>query len=75
MEKKYLSFTSNAKHYLVLESDIMDRWLSISDKGIENLVLRNGFQYRATNLKEITLLDLSSIPEKSAVVIEDPLGF
>ncbi len=75
VEIKYLSFTHNAKHYLVRESEVIDRWPSISKSSVENLILKNGFQYRATNIKEVTLLDLSSCPERSVVVSPEPFDF
>lgn len=57
METTYISFSFNDKHYLVRESEITDRWPSITNRNVENLVLKNGFQYRATNIKEVTFLD------------------
>ncbi|MEQ0217881.1 hypothetical protein ABLV18_27775 [Klebsiella sp. CN_Kp114] len=75
METKYISFSFNAKHYLVRESEIIDRWPSITNRSVENLVLKNGFQYRATNIKEVTFLDFSSLPERSVIVIDEPLDF
>lgn len=75
METRYISFSCKEKHYMVRESDISDRWPSISNRNVENLVLRNGFQYRATNVKEVTFLDLSSIPERSVIIADEPFDF
>jgi len=75
METKYISFTSNSKHYLVKECEITDRWHSRFDSGVEHLILRNGVQYRATNLKDVILVDLSSLPETLAVPISEPFDF
>lgn len=75
METKYISFFFNAKHYLVRESDITDRWPSISNQSVEHIVLKDGFQYRATNIKEVTFLDLSSFPERSVIITDEPLDF
>lgn len=75
METQYLGFSCKNKHYLVRESDIASRWPSISDPDVEHLILRNGFQYRATNLKEIVFVDLSEVPEKVVIQTEEPLDF
>ncbi|EIZ1085966.1 hypothetical protein MPI44_004514 [Klebsiella oxytoca] len=75
METIYISFSFNDKHYLVRESEITDRWPSITDRNVENLILRNGFQYRATNIKEVAFLDFSSIPERSVIVTDEPFDF
>lgn len=75
METKYICFSCNAKHYLIRESEVIDRWPSISDRSVENLFLKNGIQYRATNIKEIILLDLSSYPEMPVVICDEPFGF
>jgi len=75
LEIKYLSFTQNAKHYLVRESEVIDRWPSISKSSVENLILKNGFQYRATNVKEVILLDLSDCPERSVIITTEPFDF
>lgn len=75
MEVKYITFSCNAKHFLVRESEITERWPSISNRDVENLVLKNGFQYRATNIKEVTFLDLSSFPERYLLTSNEPFDF
>ncbi|HBQ2852662.1 TPA: hypothetical protein L7V20_004534 [Klebsiella pneumoniae] len=75
METTYISFSFNDKHYLVRESEITDRWPSITNRNVENLVLKNGFQYSATNIKEVTFLDFSSLPERSVIVTDEPFDF
>ncbi|HIF4726368.1 hypothetical protein [Klebsiella pneumoniae] len=75
METTYISFSFNDKHYLVRESEITDRWPSITNRNVENLILKNGFQYRATNIKEVTFLDFSSLPERSVIVTDEPFDF
>lgn len=75
METTYISFSFNDKHYLVRESEITDRWPSITNRNVENLVLKNGFQYRATNIKEVTFLDFPSLPERSVIVTDEPFDF
>ncbi|EOC0012495.1 hypothetical protein ACI0X9_004225 [Cronobacter turicensis] len=75
METTYVSFTSNSKHYLVKESEITDRWHSRFDKGVEHLILKNGVQYRATNLNNVTLVDLSDVPDLVIIPLSEPFDF
>ena len=75
MEIKYIAFTCKGRHFLVQKSTVVESWPSIRDSNIENLVLHNGFQYRAENVKEFSLLDLSKCDPIRPVILDTPIEF